>query len=231
VIPNGYESSGSVPSTPQAEPDGNAGAQPASRDATAVTIAHVGLVIRRSRPDLFFAAIMKLKQERHAALENVRFKFVGNLSRDYLDETGLSAIIQTTGLVPREEAGAERQGADTLLLLTGDYVGRWGYSAKLFEYIQTGRPILCLEETPGSNDRKLLDQFYGDRSFFAPVGDAAAIAEQLSQIKRYLTDRSAPALELDASFRDYSRQALTAVLASRLGTLVGDNENDTPDPA
>ena len=220
VIPNGYASSGSASTGPRAEPEGDLDAEPASRDAKAVTIAHVGTVIPRNRPDLFFAAVTKLKEEQPAALENVCFKFVGNLSRDYLAETGLSTIIQTTGLVPREQAGAERQAADALLLLTGDYVGRWGYNAKIFEYIQTGRPILCLEETTGSNDRKLLEQFYRERSFFAPVGDAAAIAEQLSQIKQYLADRSAPALELDAAFRDYSRQALTAVLASRLDDLL-----------
>ena len=44
------------------------------------------------------------------------------------------------------------------------------------------------------------------------MGDAAAIAEQLSRVKEYLADRSAPALELDPAFRDYSREALTAVL-------------------
>lgn len=221
VIPNGYASSGSTSTVPRSEPGGDACAEPASIDANVVTIAHVGTVIPRNRPDLFFAAVAKLKQERHAALENVRFKFVGNLSRDYLTETGLSTFIQTTGLVPRDQAGDERQGADALLLLTGNYVGRWGYNAKVFEYIQTGRPILCLEETPGSNDRKLLEQYYRDRSFFAPVGDAEAIAEQLSRIKQYLADRSAPALELDPTFRDYSRQALAAVLASKLETLMG----------
>lgn len=220
VIPNGYEASSSIPTVPRAEPDGNADGGTAGDNATSITVAHVGTVIPRNRPDLFFEAVAKLKQTRHAALEGVCFKFVGNLSREYLSATGLSAAIRTTGLVSRDEARAERQAADALLLLTGNYVGRWGYNAKVFEYVQTGRPILCLEETPGSNDRKLLEQFYRDRSFFAPVGDAAAIGEQLSHIKQYLAERSAPALELDAAFRNYSRQALAAALASKLDDLL-----------
>jgi glycosyltransferase involved in cell wall biosynthesis len=220
VIPNGYEPAG--PDLPELRPQPNndVGAAPSGRAANPVTISHVGTVIRRNRPDLFFAAVAKLKEEDHAVLDGVCFRFVGNLSRDYLAEAGLSAIIQTTGLVPRDQASAARQGADGLLLLTGNYVGQWGYSAKIFEYIQTGRPILCLEETPGSNDRRLLEQFCRDRSFFAPVGDAAAIAEQLSGVKRYLAERPTPAMELDAIFRDYSRQALAAVLASKLAGLV-----------
>lgn len=222
VIPNGYEPAETDQGVVRPKQDGDVSTEPTGRAAKTVTIAHVGTVIRRNRPDLFFAAVAKLKEAQHPALDGVRFKFVGNLSRDYLSEAGLSAIIQTTGLVPRDLAGAERQGADALLLLTGNYVGQWGYSAKIFEYIQTGRPILCLEETPGSNDRKLLEQFCRDRSFFAPVQDAAAIAEQLSRVKQYLAERSAPALELDASFRDYSRQALAGTLAAKLDNLLGE---------
>jgi len=218
VIPNGYEPSGTVPPPSQPTTQGDETGGQTTVAQRPIIIAHVGTVIPRNRPDLFFDSVASIAE--HPTLGDVRFKFVGNLSRDYLREVGLASVIESTGLVAREEAREHMQHADALLLLTGSYVGRWGYNAKVFEYIQTGRPILCVEESPGSNDRKLLERFYRERSFFAPAGDAEALAEQIDRIKQYLATRSAAALELDGAFRDYSRPALAAALATKLHDLL-----------
>lgn len=228
VIPNGY----SLPSD-KTEHESHADSIDFSEDDTpiptdppktpnesrALTIAHVGTVIARNRPDLFFEALTGLKGR--PCLSGVAFKFVGNLSSDYVREIGLDGLIQTTGLIERASARREMRDADALLLLTGAYVGQWGHNAKLFEYIQAGRPVLCLEEEPGSNDRKLLEQFVPDRAFFAPIHDAEAIGEQIDRIRAYLANRPNAALELDSAFREYSRAAQTARLAALLDALIG----------
>lgn len=214
VVPNGYAS----PSDPtdstaprEATPESTA------QSPTGITLAHVGTVIARNRPDLLFEAVTALKGD--PALSGVTFQFVGNLSREYLVEAGLSPIVQSTGLLPRSEARHAMRDADALLLLTGAYVGRWGHNAKLFEYVQTGRPIVCLEEQPQSNDRKLLERFIPDRSFFAPLDDPRAIAKALASLKACIAERPTAAMELAPAFRDYSRAAQTAQLAERLQTL------------
>lgn len=206
VIPNGYEPAENVVA-PDASPPGGP-----------FTIAHVGTVIQRNRPDTFFNSVTILMGRE--CLNDVTFKFVGNLATSYIHAAGLSPIITSTGLLPREQALGEMHAADALLLLTGRYVGRWGHNAKLFEYIQTGRPILCLEESPDSNDGKLLTRFAPDRAFIAPVDEPDAIAEQLARLARYLRDHPKPALELDDAFRAYSRPELCAELAQRLHELV-----------
>lgn len=225
VIPNGYsvpEDASPDEESPEIDPGPLANREDddptTNTGATRPTvIAHVGTVIARNRPDLFFDALTELQTD--ARLNKVVFRFVGNLSRAYVETAGLSSIVETTGLLSRECAHREMQDADALLLLTGDYVGHWGYSAKLFEYVQTGRPILCLEETPGSNDRKLLEQFVRDRAFFAPAGDADAMAERIVELKAYLAEHPNAALHLAPAFRDYSRASLARELASRLDAL------------
>lgn len=206
VIPNGYEPASMAPPS-----------SPATADA-ALTIAHVGTVIPRNRPDLFFKSVAALKGD--ARLRGVRFRFVGNLSPEYLVAAGLSSLIETTGLRPRAEARHEMQSAHALLLLTGAYVGKWGYNAKIFEYVQTGRPILCLEEAPAGNDRKLLERFAPDRAFFASVDDPEAIARQIEMIRRHVCERAEPAIDLDDAFRSYSRPELVARLADCLHGLM-----------
>ncbi len=208
VIPNGYEP------TPAAD-SGFRNSQFAIRNS--LVIAHVGTVIARNQPDLFFESLRRVKDD--PRLSSIEFRFVGNLSRDYAESLGLGGRVTTTGLVDREQARREMETADGLLLLTGAYVARWGHNAKLFEYVQTGRPILCLEEEQGSNDRKLLERFTPDRAFFAPTSDAAAIAAAIERLRAYLVARPNPAVELDAAFREYSRANLAGRLAAELSSL------------
>jgi glycosyltransferase involved in cell wall biosynthesis len=212
VIPNGYE-----PATDDLE---SAGASPTvPPPPSGLTIAHVGTVIPRNRPDLFFQSITKLLAGER--LRDVMFRFVGNLSRDYLDAAGLGRVVQTTGLVSRSQAMGEMHTANALLLLTGRYVGAWGYNAKLFEYIRARRPILCLEESPGSNDRKLLEQFAGERSFFAPLDDPDAIGRAVEAVRQHLAAPRPPATLAEDAFAAYSRPNLVARLAGCLDGLFG----------
>ncbi len=186
----------------------------AAHDDRTITIAHVGTVIARNRPDVFLRTVKELADA--GELKGVRFRFVGNLSRDYLASLKLGEAVETTGLVDRATARREMEQADALLLLVGEYVGRWGHNAKLFEYVQTGRPILCVEEAEGSNDRKLLERFIADRTFDAELGNGAKLRETLNKLQKYLVSRASPALELDVEFRDYSRSAITQNLFESL---------------
>lgn len=207
VIPNGYEVVSRTEADAPIPSEGTSPAEP-------LVIAHVGTVIARNRPDLFLEALARVRSEAEAV--NLRLRFVGNLSADYVRSMGLESIVSTTGLLDRASAVREMQSAGALLLLTGSYVGRWGASAKLFEYVQTGRPVICLEETPHSRDRALLEAFIPARSFFAPLDDGAAFVEQTKRVRAYLATRPSPAMELDGSFREYSRQNLTSKLAIEL---------------
>lgn len=182
-----------------------------------ITISHIGTVIPRNRPDLFFQSVAEL--QRSGRLTGVTFEFVGNLSRDYLQSLGLDDVILTTGLISRDEARRKMAEAQALLLLTGEYVGRWGYNAKLFEYIRTGRPILCLEERPGSNDRRLLEEFAAGRSCFAPLGEAAALQSAVEQLRVFLMNPGGN--EVSTTFDVYRRKNQAARLAGHLASLTG----------
>ena len=200
VVPNGYE------------PEPALVRRQGPVDMKPLVIAHVGTVIPRNRPDLFFDSLKRLG----SSLQGTRFRFVGNLSRAYLSESALDTVIETTGLVTRDAARHEMESASALLLLVGEYVGNWGNNAKLFEYVQTGRPILCLEEIPGSADARLLLQYAPERSFFAEIGNEKSLLEALAKLRSYLEATPQSSLHLNADFTQFSRPRLAAQLAAHL---------------
>jgi len=226
AIPNGFASFRAPSASdgpPTLSPWENAGVRDETgarsetqSSAPPFTLAHVGTVIPRNRPDLFFNSVAELK--RRGAMPPVRTRFVGNLSAAYVRDAGLADVIETTGLVPRDAAASEMRAADALLLLTGDYVGRWGYNAKLFEYLAAGRPILCLEELPDSNDAALLRQLAPQRTVIARLGVPDALADSL---QRLLAFRGSPCQPTPPSaLAPYDRRMLTARLAAFLDRVI-----------
>ncbi|RIK64238.1 MAG: hypothetical protein DCC65_14570 [Planctomycetota bacterium] len=211
VVPNGYE-----PDESDARAEPSAQCAPGG-DPNRFTIAHVGTVIARNRPDVFLESLRRLHEQ--GALTSVRFNFVGNLSRAYVASLGLSDVVETTGLVSRAEAARRMRAADALLLLTGAYVGQWGYSAKLFEYLHAGRPIVCAEETPGSNDRALLESLAPERCAFAAMADDSAIIEALSRA-REIARHAGGGLPAPPGLARFSRERLAGELAEKLRGLL-----------
>ena len=207
VVMNGYDESRVSVSEPVIHRD---------PDDKRLLIAHVGTVIERNRPNLFFESIARLHQQ--GKRKGYRFVFVGNLSRAYVQAAGLSEVIETTGLVGRADADAWMHSADALLLLTGAYVGEWGISAKLFEYLHAGRPVLCLEEVPGSNDRLLLEETAPDRCVFGQLGDDDATLAALSGLSARVVD--GPGSVPSPEFQRFSRRRQCEQLAGHLRAIL-----------
>jgi hypothetical protein len=179
-------------------------------------IAHVGTVIARNSPEVFFETISAARRDDR--LGNVLFRFVGNLSAEYVRSLGLGDLVQSTGMVSRRAATVHMHAADALLLLTGDYVGRWGHSAKLFEYLRTGRPILCLEASPNSNDGALLGELAAQRSRIVPMSDAAALCEAVAWL-RGLGPRHRSKSGAWADLSAFDRRVIVENLARKLDSV------------
>lgn len=221
VIYNGFEAANAPSVTPPSD----------TPSRIRRNISHVGTVIPRNRPERLFATLIEMMNEYWGETDapsdpdpynGFRFRFVGNLSAQYLSDVHLADWVTTTGLVPRDVARAEMFKADALLLLTGDYVGTWGYSVKLFEYLQTGRPILCLEETPGSNDARLLRELAPERAFIGRLGDKDSLMDQLSRLRTYLANEPQEPEEIRPSpgLARFSRAKQASELAIFLNAIV-----------
>lgn len=214
VIPNGFDAERCAV-LPQEMPAA-ANARP--------TLAHVGSVSHRNRPDLFLSALRDLDADLPC-----RVRFIGNLSRDYVAGLGLSHCIDVVPAVSPERAWLETCAADALLLLVGDYVARWGHNAKVFEYLRSGRPILCVEESPNSNDAELLRRVAPERVVLARLRDTVSIGAGLRAAAELAVVHSARVLETSAELLAYDRRALAGELAELLRRVVRGDVKVAPD--
>jgi len=188
----------------------------APRRAGEFVLSHVGTVIPRNRPDLFFRAVAGCPRIETWRREGLRIRFVGNLGRATAGRLELGGVVETTGLVSHAQAWRETRAASALLLLVGDYVGQWGHNAKLFEYLRSGRPILCIEETTGSNDRRLLEQFAPQRCVFGSLKDAASVVDAIERTRELAGRLPAAANDADHRLDVFDHRALTQGLAALL---------------
>jgi len=205
VIPNGWDDSLSAPLPPGAVPPQN-------------ILTCVGTVSHRNRPDLFLSALARKPPD---APPPWRVQFVGNLSPGFVRRLGLSAVVESTGLVSSAEAWQRTCAAPALLLLVGDYVGRWGHNVKVFDYLRSARPILCLEQRPGSNDRALLERLAPKRCVFGALAEDSDVVPLIARVLELA--RAAPRLALDesAALARFGRRALSIELAGLLDRVAG----------
>lgn len=113
------------------------------------TLVYTGALYGRRKPDTFFEAIKQLKEEGKIDGGKLRVRLIGNYHKDKLqsqiDSYGLTDQIEIVGYVPHNECIRCQLGADVLVLIEG--CGRGSdafYTGKIFEYMNTGRPVLAV---------------------------------------------------------------------------------------
>ena len=113
------------------------------------TLVYTGALYGRRKPDTFFEAIKQLKEEGKIEGGKLKVRLIGNYHKDKLqaqiDSYGLTDQIEIVGYVPHNECIRCQLGADVLVLIEG--CGRGSdafYTGKIFEYMNTGRPVLAV---------------------------------------------------------------------------------------
>jgi glycosyltransferase involved in cell wall biosynthesis len=157
-IPNGFDATRIVPSTWAQGP----------RKDSRIVVAYVGSVYASTEPTMLVEALKSLPEELRSRF---LIRFIGHIEepryRAALLELG--AMVELQGYLPQREALAAMNEADYVLLVTHD---RLNVSAKFYDYIGAGKPILaCLH--PEGDARRLLEQLHA--GWWADSGDVAAM--------------------------------------------------------
>jgi glycosyltransferase involved in cell wall biosynthesis len=122
---------------------------------TRLTMVYTGALYGRRKPDTFFEALKQLKAENKIDGNKVLVKLIGNYHKDKLqaqiDSYGLTGQFEIVGYVPHNVCIKEQLGADVLVLIEGTGRGSNAfYTGKIFEYMNTGRPVLAVLPEDGA---------------------------------------------------------------------------------
>jgi glycosyltransferase involved in cell wall biosynthesis len=121
--------------------------------------------------------------------------------------------VEVTGYVPHARAVEEMRTATALLLYVPEV--RFGPAGKLFEYLASGRPLLCLAR-PENFASRVVSEW--DAGFVAEPDDEPAIKQAILELWRRWEEDGLPDQERvhDLVLERYSRRASTERLAEVL---------------
>lgn len=204
VIPNGYdEEDFSYPST-------------TPKDTFLIT--YTGTITENYNIDIFLKVLANLTSV-HSEI-NYKLRFVGQVSdgiKQRIEKAGLQGITEFIPYVPHQEAIKYLMESTVLLLAIADVATEYAnVPGKLFEYLASNKPIVCLGPVHSDTDR-IIDECGAGRLFHYTAYEL--ILDHMTQMSK--TWKVNPNLDLPfMNHSQYSRRALTEELASVLKELV-----------
>jgi len=189
-------------------------------------LAHVGAIYGERNPELLLASVRRLLTRAELAPGQLRVRFVGAIQEGFPErplwrDLAGRGVLELGMAVGRGEAQRIMVESDYLLLLdvTSGSAGLQ-VPAKLFEYVQTGRPIVACT-TRGSPVDRILERSGIAYTGLYPDAPAEETDRRLLACLRAPAPLRAPSEWFEASF-DARRQAEhLSALADRLATTAG----------
>jgi glycosyltransferase involved in cell wall biosynthesis len=188
-----------------------------SPPADRFVLTHVGTLYDLRDPTPVLSALSALVRSGRIAGDQLEVRLVGNVwLTSFRPPDGLRVV--QTGYVDHASAVSEMQAATALLL----YVSATSLapSGKLFEYLASGRPLLCVARDENLASRLVREW---DGGVTADSGDPAAIEKAILELwRRWEEDGLPDQAEVRArTLERYSRRAAAKRLASVLDEAAG----------
>jgi len=142
-IPNGFDATRlrTLPLSPRRQPEGK------------IIVTYVGTVYGSTEPTALVEAVQSLPAE---VKSRFKLRFIGHIEEPRYREAllQLGEMVELKGYMPQHEALQMMNESDYVLLVTHD---RLNVSAKFYDYIGSGKPILACVH-PEGDVRRLLEE-------------------------------------------------------------------------
>ncbi len=182
-------------------------------------LTHLGIMGYDRNPAGLFHVLQRMCEEVEGFRENLELQLVGQVDysvREAYEAAGLAGNVKLPGSLPRREALQLTMDSPILLLLLNQQPNARGrIPGKLFEYLASRRPVLCLGPTDSDVAGILTETGAGTT---ADYGDETAIRAILEEL--YQKFREGKLAEpVDSSIEKYSIEKLTGKVAGFLDEI------------
>jgi glycosyltransferase involved in cell wall biosynthesis len=181
-------------------------------------LTHIGSLNKDRNPEFLWKVLGDMARTNDTFRRLLKIRFIGKTDfsvGESLERNGLSGCSEKIDYVPHDEALRLSAGSAVLLLLINNTSNSLGIiPGKVFEYLATRRPILCIGPLAGDSARIVTETKSGPVVDF---GDTSGLRAALSELFSQYTN-STP-LQGDTSIEQYSRKALTGDIAALLDQI------------
>jgi len=183
------------------------------------SIVHVGSFLRRRNPIALWEAMARLKEESHPLLGKLKIKLIGRvdpLILESITKYGINEFFIHIPFTPHNEVLHFLKSAQILLLPIDNFDGaKWVLTGKLFEYMASKRPVLCIGPLDGDAASLIKETGIGETFGF---DDREGLRNYLiNQYNLYLLNELK--WEGNSNVNKYSRRELTGKLAKLLDEI------------
>ena len=145
VITNGYDFD-----CPILETDENLSQR--QQETSLFTMSHIGIIGANRNPETFWQAIAELDL-------SIKIRLIGQVDNSVLESikrNNIEKYVEIISYIPHNQVIEEQKKSDVLLLFVNNTPNAKGIlTGKLFEYMASGRPILCIGPEDGDSARIL----------------------------------------------------------------------------
>ena len=188
------------------------------------TITYLGVLSKIQNPSNLWQALAELIKEDSGFDKNLKINMIGQIDSavvSSIDENGLTQHVAYSPYMPHDQVSAVHRSSTLLLLLLmpdSEPRAKGLLTGKLFEYMASGRPILCIGPEDGDAARILRETGAGQTISFE---DKEKMKEALKNLyQRYLENT----LEgnTNPKVENYSRQVMTQQYAALLNQAINE---------
>ena len=184
------------------------------------TMSHIGIIGANRNPETFWQAFADIVETRHGTSLPIRIRLIGQVDNSVLESIKRHSIekyVEITPYIPHSQVLEEQQKSDVLLLFINNSPNAKGVlTGKLFEYLASGRPILCIGPEDGDSARILSETKTGVTVDFSDQEKMKSVISDL--IAKYQANQLV-ANDIKA-VEKYSRRNLTKDFVKILNEII-----------
>ena len=182
------------------------------------TMTYLGVLSKAQNPEKFWQALGELIKEDDGFSKNLKINLIGQIDSSVvrsIEEQGLSGHVSLSPYVPHDQVSAVHRSSTLLLLFLmpdSEPRAKGLLTGKLFEYMASGRPILCIGPEDGDAAHILKETQAGVTIGFE---SKEKMKEEIKRLYGLYKANELPTLHNEA-IEKYSRKAMAGKYAELL---------------
>ena len=186
------------------------------------TLSHIGIIGANRNPEMLWSAVADIVETfpETSPKPSIKIRLIGQVDNSVIESIkrhGIENYVEIIPYIPHNQVFEEQHKSDVLLLFVNNTPNAKGIlTGKIFEYMASGRPILCIGPEDGDSARILNETQTGITVDFDDKEKMKAVI--LDMVKKYQENQLVT--KHNGAVEQYSRRNLTKKYAELLNGLI-----------